>query len=122
MIHALENLTFKSEASAFLLACVNHFLKSEEVAFDTLVSYQIDSPKTTLAKQVLDDITISYYGSNGKSRLYILHAAPRKIMVFMMFLSGYPLPSGVGGKKGRRSGSWLLTPQGAIFSRNGENC
>ncbi len=82
MIHAFENLTFKSEASSFLLTCVNHFLKSKEVTFDTLISYQIDSAKTSLAEQVLDNITLSYYGSNGKSSLNLLHSAPRKIIAF----------------------------------------
>ena len=83
MIHAFENLTFKSEASAFLLACVNHFLKSKEVTLDPLISYQIDSAKPTLTEQVLDNITLSYYGSNGKSSLNLLHAAPRKIIAFI---------------------------------------
>jgi hypothetical protein len=59
MIRALENLAFKSEASALLLARVNHFLKSKEVAFDTLISHQIDSTKTALAEQALNNITVS---------------------------------------------------------------
>src|SRR5947208_2095861 len=83
MIYAFENLAFKSEASAFLLTRINHFLESKEVPFNTLISYQVDSAKTTFAKQILDNVTLSYYGSNGKSCLNLLHAAPHKIMVFI---------------------------------------
>src|SRR5579859_1335757 len=58
MVYTLENLAFKSEASAFLLARINHFLKSKEVAFDALISYQVNSAKTTLAEQTFDNVAI----------------------------------------------------------------
>ena len=50
MIKPLEEFAFEGETRAFLLARVDHFFESKEVAPDALVVHEIDGAKSTFAE------------------------------------------------------------------------
>src|SRR6266699_194803 len=78
VIQPFEQLTFKEKAAPLLLARADYFFERKKILLETRISDQVDSPKPTLAKQFLHNITILHNASGRKRCLYLLHLLPQQ--------------------------------------------
>jgi hypothetical protein len=60
MVEPLKDLTFECKACALFFIWINYFFESVHVAFDVPISYEVDSTKAPLAKQILYNVALSY--------------------------------------------------------------
>jgi hypothetical protein len=60
MIETLEDLTFECKTRTLFFIWINYFFEGIQIAFDVPISYEIDSAKATLAKQILYNVALSY--------------------------------------------------------------
>ncbi len=59
MLKSSEHFTFKGEALSFVLVRVNHLFEGKQVVLDPVIPHKVDSTKSALTKQALDNIAAS---------------------------------------------------------------
>src|SRR5579859_3211980 len=69
MIHPFKDIALKGKASAILFVGIYHLFESKEIILKALISYKIDSAKTTFTKQCFDTIALLHNTANRQNSL-----------------------------------------------------